>query len=300
MALITYRDRFVDLLFNDIAALIVDGSGDPHSIEARLLELTAANAPQVAEYWTRTRYGFGVPDTAFKDVSPYLFPQETPARVFCSSGTTGTERTAVCYTDRGLELKNLSVVTNVGRHILADLDRPVILGLVPPARCAPQMALAHEVDLIAETLGHRELSASVVTSQGVDFLLLADRVQAAIAEDLPVVLIGGSFAFVNVCDSLAAQRRSWSLPAGSWMVDGGGFKGRSRVVRVDELRAAVGQVFGIQPGHYQNMFGMTELASQLYDRTDVPVGPLGERPKGNSPFVQATVRDPDSPDYTEE
>jgi hypothetical protein len=74
-------------------------------------------------------------------------------------------------------------------------------------------------------------------------------------------------------------------------VDAGGFKGRSRVVGVDGLRAALGRVFGIAADRCINLFGMTELASQLYDAADVAVGPLGERPKGRLTFVEPRVRD---------
>jgi hypothetical protein len=152
------------------------------------------------------------------------------------------------------------------------------------------MAIAFDMARVAESCGDPELSTAVVGPDGVDFDLLARRLDAAVAEGLPVVLVGATFAFVNICDALEAQGRSWELPPGSRMYDGGGFKGRSRVMRVDDLRAAVRRVFGIE--HHGNIFGMTELANMLYDAADTPVGPLGERPKGSHPAGGPKVRDP--------
>jgi hypothetical protein len=152
--------------------------------------------------------------------------------------------------------------------------------------------MPYGMKLLSDTFGDPSTSASVVGTGGLDLPVLAALLDRAVADDRPVVLIGGSFAFVHVCDALASQGRRWALPSGSRMVDAGGFKGRSRELDVDALRRAVGDVFGIERAHCNNIFGMTELASQLYDGADVPVGPKRERPKAAAPFVSARVRDP--------
>jgi len=289
---IRYNDRFIRQLAERVEALIEEECQDSAGIRADLLELAAANSPGVADYWKRTQHGMGIPDVAFKGSSLYLFPDEPPVRVFQTSGTTGSQRGQVAYSARGLRLMKKSVVANARRHFPSGADRPVVLRFVPTEQSAPHMAMACHQEAIAAALGDPELSAAVVTPSGMDLRLLACRVEAAIAADRPVVLIGGSFAFVNVCDTLQEQGRSWSLPPGSWMMDGGGFKGRSRVVSVEQLRATARRVFGIADGCFLNLFGMTELANQLFDAADVPVGPLGERPKGASRFIQPAVRDP--------
>jgi hypothetical protein len=290
---LSYDDPALERLFEDLAALVVDGRGDGAALEGRLLEL-ARRSPVVSAYWRRTRAGLGVPDVAFRDDSPYFFADHPPARTFRTSGTSGAGRGSAHYSRRGLALMDLSIVANARRHITGDLDRPAILRFVPPEAAAPEMVMAHGMELIARELGHPGLSACVIGPRGLDGALLAARLDAAVVEDAPVVLIGGSFAFVNVCDALAAQGKAWRLPAGSRLIDAGGFKGRSRAVTVDDLRAAVGRTFGVAADRCTNLFGMTELASQLYDAADVAVGPLGERPKGRLPFAWPRVRDPRS------
>ncbi|MEU4803902.1 acyl-CoA reductase [Actinosynnema sp. NPDC023587] len=287
---VAHDDPHVARLFERMAALITDQAGDPAAIHEQLTELAVANAPDVARYWKQVGTGVGVPDTAYKDGGPHLFPDEPAVRVFRTSGTTGSVRGAVRYSRLGLVLKGLAVTAHARRDLIPDEVRPVVVRFAPTERAAPDMAIAFDMARIQEECGDPALSTSVIGESGVDYPLLARTLDAAVVEGLPVVLIGASFAFVNICDRLAAEGRRWELPPGSRMYDGGGFKGRSRVMRVDDLRTAVRRVFGIE--RFGNIFGMTELANQHYDAADVPVGPLGERPKPWRLCGGPRVRDP--------
>ncbi|WP_433273927.1 acyl-CoA reductase [Actinosynnema sp. CS-041913] len=295
---VAHHDPHVGRLFEEMALLVTDRVGDPAAIHEQLVELATANAPDVARYWKQVGAGVGVPDAAYKDGGPHLFPDEPPVRVFRTSGTTGSVRGSVRYSRLGLELKGLAVAANARRSLVPDGDRPVVIRFAPTEEAAPDMAIAFDMARIQETCGDPALSTSVIGPSGVDYELLASTLDAAVAEGLPVVMVGASFAFVNVCDRLEAEGRSWVLPPGSKMFDGGGFKGRSRAVGVDELRAAVRRVFGIE--EFGNIFGMTELANQLYDAVDVPVGPLGERPKAYQTFGGPRVRDPRTREHVTE
>ncbi|CCH31438.1 acyl-CoA reductase [Actinosynnema sp. NPDC047251] len=292
---VAHDDPHVTGLFERMAALVTDQAGDPAAIHEELTELAVANAPDVARYWKQVGTGVGVPDTAYKDGGPHLFPDEPPVRVFRTSGTTGSVRGVVRYSRLGLVLKGLAVKANARRHLLVDGVRPVVVRFAPTERAAPDMAIAFDMARIQEECGDPELSTAVIGASGVDYPLLARTLDAAVATGRPVVLIGATFAFVNICDRLEAEGRRWELPAGSRMYDGGGFKGRSRVVPVDELRATVRRVFGV--GGFGNIFGMTELANQHFDGADVPVGPLGERPKESRPVAGPRVRDPRTREY---
>jgi preprotein translocase subunit YajC len=258
----------------------------------RLCELASANSPVVAEYWEHTQRGRGIPDSAFKYSTPYLFPDQPPARTFRTSGTTGASRGSVGYSAHGMELMELSIVENARRHIFAGLERPAVVRLVPSTQAAPQMVMAYGMELIATEFGDPELSAVVVTDQGLDTALFTEVLQRAVDADVPVVLIGASFTFVGACEMLARQQFSCTLPVGSRVIDAGGFKGKVTTCHVEEMRAALASTLGVASGHFINLFGMTELASQLYDCADQPIGPLGERPKGREPFVEPRVLEP--------
>src|ERR1700677_2963817 len=73
-----------------------------------------------------------------------------------------------------------------------------------------------------------------------------------------------AFALVALLDELDAAR-SLPLPAGSRVMETGGFKGRTRVVGRDELYARAAAAFEIEESAIVAEYGMTELSSQYYD-----------------------------------
>jgi hypothetical protein len=289
---IKYQSTFVKTLHEDIAALIEGDSARRESVRAGLHELCVTNAPQVQDYWQTMKLQAGVPDSAFKKASIYYYSDQEPVKTFKTSGTTGASTGQAAYSPMGLELMQLSIIANAKRNMLKGLDHAGIVRLVPTADAAPHMVMAYGMECIARRFGYPHISRSVVGANGVDFKALDNVLTAAIAENLPVILIGASFSYVNICDQLLRQGKQWQLPAGSRCYDAGGFKTVSRIVSVPVLRGLVNKVFGIAPENAGNLFGMTELASQLYDEVDVGVGPLDERPKLGGDYVNAIVRDP--------
>jgi Acyl-protein synthetase, LuxE len=286
-----YRCSFVGRLVEDIGCLICGEKTDWHSIWTRLCELAIANSPVVADYWKMTERGRGIPDGAFKATQPYFFPDQPPARTFRTSGTTGGDRGSASYSPHGMDLMRLSILENARQHAVAGLERPAMIRFVPAECAAPEMVMAYGMELIVTSFGDPRLSEVVVGHDGIDYGRLVTALERVVAADLPAVLLGSSFAFVNTCTALIGMGRTFTLPRGSRVIDAGGFKGRSQAMEVDKLRAALRRCFGIAEDGFVNLFGMTELASQLYDTVDLPVGPLGERPKGGPAFVQPRVRD---------
>jgi hypothetical protein len=295
------NDSFVRNLVDDLANILAsDQDAGPEQLQGldeRLHALGLANSRHVAGYWRRTQ-GAPLPDVAFRGpASPYYFPDVEPARVFRTSGTSGRVRGSAAYSTHGMQLMNLSILRNARRRLVGGLEQPAIIRMVPTEAAAPDMIIAYGMQLIADTFGDPELSSAVVSPQGLDMERLVTVVERAIEAKRPVLFIGGTSVYVNVCDALRARGLRFEVPEGSRMMDAGGFKGRSRVVDVESLRNEVFEVFGVAPERCVNLFGMTELASQLYDVDDVPVGPLGERAKGGTPHVEARVRDPQTMAY---
>ncbi|ACU37608.1 acyl-CoA reductase [Actinosynnema pretiosum subsp. pretiosum] len=285
---VAHDDPYVGRLFEEIATLLVDGDGDPASIHDQLLELAEANSPEVARYWRQTGRGVGIPDVAYKSGGPHLFPDETPVRVFRTSGTTGSTRGEVRYTKLGLELKRLAVTAGAKLNVATGAGRTAVIRFAPTEEDQPGMAIAFDMARIEEEVGAPELSGSIIGPNGMELDKLTAMLDAAVAEGAPVVMVGATFAFVNVCDALRGLGRSWELPPGSKVVDGGGFKGRSRVMAVPQLRATLTEVFGVV--EFDNIFGMTELAHQLFNASPTRLGPLGESPKAWRPWGGARLR----------
>jgi Acyl-protein synthetase, LuxE len=288
----SYSSQFVDDLFVDIGRLILQEQVSVESVWLRLLELGRTNSPDLAAYWRATEEARGIPDSVFKTTETYYFDDCEPSRTFKTSGTSMGRVGHVNYSPRGIELMRLSILENARKRILHGLEAPAIVRLVPPPEEVPDMVMAYGMDLIARTLGDPEFSAVVVGRDGVNYPLLEGALRRATESGVPVVLLGGSSAFVNICRTLREQNVFFELPEGSKVVDAGGFKTLSKKIHIAQLRNDIMSTFGIGEGGFLNIFGMTELASQLYDAIDIAIGPNGERPKAGTPFVELRVRSP--------
>ncbi len=295
--MIAYNDPFVMGLDNDIHAFIettesVSDDQKALDIKQRLEALGQANCPALARYWQQTEYGAAVVDRAFKGTELlYYFPEQLPEKIFYTSGTSSAVAGRCAYSARGMRLMKASVLHAGKTHIVRDLERPAIIRLLPSTQTAPNNIMAYGMECIAKAFGDPSLSQAVINNDGFDQAHLLILLKRACSEQRPVILIGGSFAFVNIIDRLKQAAIRFELPTGSRLIDAGGFKGRSRDVSVADLHHAANEVFGIAPENCTNIFGMTELASQLYDTSMQSVGPLGERPKANTRTVTAIVSD---------
>jgi hypothetical protein len=81
----------------------------------------------------------------------------------------------------------------------------------------------------------------------------------------PVAICGTAFSFVHLIDAWA-DLPPLRLPRGSWLLETGGFKGRSREVSKAELYAQLARTFTVRDAAIWNEYGMSELSSQAYAR----------------------------------
>jgi hypothetical protein len=81
----------------------------------------------------------------------------------------------------------------------------------------------------------------------------------------PLLILGTAFSFVNLLDALAGQNLRLQLPAGSRVLETGGYKGRSRVMPKAELHQLITQHLGVPLESIICEYGMSELSSQAYE-----------------------------------
>jgi hypothetical protein len=126
-------------------------------------------------------------------------------------------------------------------------------------------------------------SGFYIGTEGLEAERLRGDLRAAEQEGAPVCLLGASFAFVHFLDRCRADGLRFRLPAGSRVMDTGGFKGKSREIPQAELYALIAEHFGVGRDACVNMYGMTELSMQCYD------SPLRRRAVGlpDEPIMQA-------------
>jgi hypothetical protein len=148
-------------------------------------------------------------------------------------------------------------------------SRLKMLFLTPPPEAAPHSSLAHMFECVRREFGGPGSSfTGRVDASGAWTLDLvrtrADLVQAAEA-NTPIALFGTAFNFVHLLDDLAAHPLPRMLPAGSRVMETGGYKGRSRAVPKAELHAMLARHLGVRADYIVSEYGMSELSSQAYD-----------------------------------
>lgn len=238
-----------------------------------------------------------VPTGAFKEFDLRCFPAEETLLTFHTSGTS-TERRGALHLDT-VVLYETSLLASLRRCFLTDLrgTRPTMRFLALSPKVAPDSSLTHMFATLAAAEGSTE-SGYDLTPDGLDLATLGRAVESARRRGQPIVLAGTSFAFVHFLDATeahaldATSAGAWQLPPGSRVLETGGFKGRSREVPREVLRAALAARFGIPERAILNQYGMTELGSQFYDST--LVDPTGPRRKLAPPWTRVRCIDPDT------
>ena len=99
-----------------------------------------------------------------------------------------------------------------------------------------------------------------------DVRRIQKALEAAVALNQPVGILGTAFNFVHLLDYLGEHRIEHRLPAGSRSLETGGYKGRSRSLSKSELYSSITRSLGIPHSHIISEYGMSELSSQAYDR----------------------------------
>lgn len=227
-----------------------------------------------------------VPTGAFKAARLASFPVEREVRVFRSSGTSG-ERQSALHLDT-LEIYRASVLATFGAYICPEGERLRFLVLAPSPADAPDSSLSCMFGFALESFGTPD-SRFCVTRRGWNPEGLGDELARL---DEPVVLAGTAFAFVHLLDALEAARRRLRLPAGSRVMETGGFKGRSRELTREELHGGIERGLGVGRERIVNQYGMCELGSQFYEATLLTGAPSPI--KRIPPWVRTRAVDPET------
>lgn len=235
-----------------------------------------------------------VPAGAFKELALHTFPTERTRHVFRTSGTSSGGRGELRLDT--LELYEASLLPSFDHFVLAGLGpgsgrRSRILVLAPSPAELPDSSLSHMFGVVLERRGDPG-SGFFVRGERLLVERVALALEGAVAEGAPVVLCGTAFAFVHLLEALAEAGRTLQLPAGSRVMETGGFKGRARERSRDALHAEIAARLGVPTRCLVNQYGMTELGSQFHD--SVLAEPGAPRRKLGPPWTRMRIVDPES------
>lgn len=258
---------------------------------APLRQLCAARrlAPATLAHWTEIP---ALPTRAFKEFDLTCLAPAERARVFHSSGTTGQRPSRHFHHAASLALYEASLRSWFDRHLRAEGFAGRLVSLTPPASAVPHSSLVY---MLATLAGDGASFLGRTTAEGSWELDGPGALQAldhAVAAQQPILLAGTAFSFVHLLDLMAAEGRRCVLPAGSRVMETGGYKGRSRVLAKEELHRLITDRLGLPPAGIVCEYGMSELSSQAYDR--VAFAPDADRVFHFPPWARAVVVSPET------
>ncbi|WP_078544557.1 LuxE/PaaK family acyltransferase [Litchfieldia alkalitelluris] len=205
-----------------------------------------------------------VPITAFKEANLACSSIEDAEAVFMTSGTTNPEKRGKNI-HKDLEIYNLSMKSYFKKCVVPDVDRIKMIILFPTREQMPNSSLAHYLDLAITEFGTSD-SDYVVSQEGLDTEKLKSILLDAEQINEPICILGATFSFIQFLDDCLEKGMKFNLPKGSRIMETGGSKGRTRSMDPLELRKKLADLFSIPDYACGNMYGMTELSSQMYNQ----------------------------------
>ena len=274
-----------DAAFNYLALRVFEHQlryNEPYARYCASLGVTLSSMP---EDWERIP---PVPASSFKDARLATFSSSPTQLVFETSGTTRGD-SGTHYMENAT-LYDASLLAGFKRFMLPDGKRLHFFHLVTDPAENPHSSLGYMMRLAGEKFGR---SVQWFLRNGVLDVSAFEKTLAPMVErGEPVCIATTAFALVHLLDALEARGHTYPLPAGSRVMETGGFKGRSRVVERSELYARTATCFALPPERIVAEYGMTELTSQYYDDVSTPVT-FDARYKVAPQWLRARVVGPD-------
>jgi hypothetical protein len=255
--------------------------------------------PVVIKHWTQIP---AVPTAAFKELDLTCLASPERTTVFHSSGTTEQKPSRHFHNAESLAVYEASLWSGFQANVAmgapnsdsacfpsgivradSEIGAPSarqfqLIILTPPPTQAPHSSLVHMFETVRQKLGGAETAfvgkLAADGSWALDFNVVVDALSSGgdgaslppqTPDARPLLLLGTAFSFVHLLDFLAERNLRFDLPAGSRVMETGGYKNRSRSMPKTELHQFITERLGIPLSRIICEYGMSELSSQAYD-----------------------------------
>ncbi len=229
-------------------------------------------SPETVGHWAQIP---AVPTAAFKELKlTSLAPGERTA-VFHSSGTTAQKPSRHFHNAKSLAVYEISLWQWFGENIFSNSEFKIqnsdLLVLTPPPEQSPHSSLVHMFETVRRKTGApKSVFVGKTGAEGVwslDFEAALTALRSPLVAGRSSLLLGTAFSFVHLLDYLAENNLQFQLPAGSRVMETGGYKNRSRSMPKTELHALITERLGVPRENIICEYGMSELSSQAYAAT---------------------------------
>jgi hypothetical protein len=228
--------------------------------------------PQTVKHWSQIS---AAPTAVFKELELTGLAPDEHTTVFHSSGTTEQKPSRHFHSAESLVVYEASLIAwfleNVPPDLRFTIDDLRLVCLTPPPEQVPHSSLVHMFETVRQKLGQPEsVFVGRIDTEG-SWTLDFEAALAALGNNPkskiqnPKLVLGTAFSFVHLLDYLAENNLRFELPAGSRVMETGGYKNRSRALPKTELHALIIERLGVSPANIICEYGMSELSSQAYD-----------------------------------
>jgi len=200
-----------------------------------------------------------VPQQLFKRTLLYAHGSSSPAAIYESSGTTTGQPGRQHLL--GMDIYRAVSVEGARRAGLFTREGELHF-LTPSPREASYSSLSAMFGFWQKAL-HQTGLRFWVRQGHFEFTRLRETLTAQIKTRRPIAICGTAFSFVYLIDAWA-DLSPLRLPRGSWLLETGGFKGRSREISKAALYRQLARTFTVRDDAIWNEYGMSELSSQAY------------------------------------
>jgi hypothetical protein len=242
-----------------------------HNAAYRKICEARKRTPQTIGHWSDIP---AVPTAAFKELElTCLKPNERTA-VFHSSGTTGQKHSRHFHCAESLELYEASLWSWFEPNILANpkfkIQNSKLVVLTPSPIQAPHSSLVHMFEIVRQKLNAPKsvfvgkLAADGAWTLDFEAALAVLEGNSKLKTQNSKLILGTAFSFVHLLDFLSKENQRFDLPAGSRVMETGGYKNCSRSMLKEELHALIAERLGMLRKNIICEYGMSELSSQAY------------------------------------
>ena len=216
-----------------------------------------------------------VPASAFRELPLEGRSVRPVEAVFRTSGTSGSAQARGVHRVRDLSLYHESLL-----RCAADLlglarartqaggeeagGAPRILALTPSPVERPDSSLIHMLAVWMHAWDPHRGRFLADAQWRISAVALRREIVRALDEERPLLVAGTAFGFWHLAEELRADPLP-EPPAGTFVVETGGLKGRARHISREELYQGIGHTFRLPLSRIVSEYGMTELLSQFYE-----------------------------------
>jgi hypothetical protein len=224
-----------------------------------------------------------------------FYPQQQAAELCLESRTVDLSyaRGPFFPDKRLVGLMRQAQLAAASRYLFPDVSRLKMLFFVPQPLMAPGMVMASGLERFRQEFGAPG-SRFLISFTGLDLKGFVKDLRSAEGSGEPLAILGATHGLDYFMDACLQAGVAFRLPAGSRLMDSGGFMGRYAAKSPEQFFRNCENIFGLSGDNCVNALWICESSTVYLDKVlaDAKGAGPGERRKIPPPWTRVLVVDP--------